>query len=183
MMNHNLLPKAYKQTLHKAYVIRFFFVCLLLADVALMVGVGALLPSYFRVWGELHDTQDMYTTLAQAVQWQENTATTSAGSQILQERAHMLTLLGKHLNEEPISKTMQDALSLAPLGVVISGITYDRSANTLLLEGKAETREDLVAFVHALEESSDFSHIPSPAPNLVKSTAIPFRLAFSVVVH
>jgi hypothetical protein len=74
-------------------------------------------------------------------------------------------------------------LSVKPYGIGISSIGYDRAGktnSTIIVSGQANTRNNLLKYVGALEASAVFARVNSPVSNLLSREKLSFTLVLDL---
>ena len=90
-----------------------------------------------------------------------------------------LALIDKIQQRQKLSPLLLADLSeMAPAGIQFSNFFYDNKTQKVVLDGRAATREDFLAFKSSLEQYPKISNIDSPLSNLTKPTENTFRLSF-----
>ena len=175
-MRHNLLPKEKKKNLRTEYLLRAINVGVLFLAVVVCMGTIALVPAYLRVWTDLANLTEELDATAQATEVTEFKAAES----LLKESAYTISILEQRMQERHFTNIIQDALNLLPDGVQITGMAFERETGTLVLEGVAGTRDNLVGYKQSLEEQDGVKSVTSPISNLAKSVDLPFQLSLEV---
>ncbi|MBI2013679.1 MAG: pilus assembly protein PilM [Candidatus Colwellbacteria bacterium] len=78
------------------------------------------------------------------------------------------------------SRFLETLRAALPAGITITKLTIGNPTETLVLEGKASTREILSEFRKTLEESEFATEVEIPIQNLELRTNIPFNVRFKV---
>ena len=76
------------------------------------------------------------------------------------------------------SKFIEALIALRIPGIQFSQLSYDNEK--INLEGKATTRDALIAFREALENSSSFGNLDAPLSNFLKQSDIDFSFSFTI---
>lgn len=82
----------------------------------------------------------------------------------------------------PIAHNLDFFASTVPANIFITNLYLDKKTEkgesfwSIVISGRAKTREDLIKFKSNLEQSNGFSEIESPISNLLKKTDIDFQL-------
>ena len=183
----NLLPTDEKREAYKDRVSRAFIVLLGMAGAVFAVGALLFLPSLLLVVAKEKNVRNEIELLNKT-------------TPILQEKE---LLLGKTrlVNQRIILLENNDFFEISPLveaaralkgnAVHLSGFFYEykaatkttAAAHTLTVNGTADSRDALVSFSRALEESPLFSAVSLPVGNLIQSTAIPFSLSATLTAE
>lgn len=74
-------------------------------------------------------------------------------------------------------------LSARPYGIVITSLGYDRAGktnSTIIVSGQANTRNNLLKYVSALESGDVFARVSSPVSNLLSREKLAFTLVLDL---
>ncbi|OGG73053.1 hypothetical protein A3A38_01900 [Candidatus Kaiserbacteria bacterium RIFCSPLOWO2_01_FULL_53_17] len=179
----NLIPNEEKRLVYKERLARAIVV--FLAEAALLFTAGALLvaPSVLLV-----------ATKESA--GEERLALLKKTTPVFQEKDALLqnvrAVQGKIIVLEKndffeVSPLVTAVLAMDTGAIRLSGFFYEQkkgksgtATNILTVTGEAGSREALVSFTRALDESPLFSEVSLPVGTLVQSSAIPFSLPLTL---
>ncbi len=173
-MLHNLLRKQSKKEVVQEFILRFVSVFFFFMTGSILVGIIALVPVYLNTVATL----GAYET--------EQTMKKEGGEDVtsLQERVDTqsarITYIEQDLKKKKVSDLLRTALLERSEGIEVVGYSYNRSTNSLSLEGVATTRDLVVPFARSLEATDDFENVPVPIADLAKNTNLEFRLTMNV---
>lgn len=177
-MLHNLLPPIEKKEIRIEYLVRLSTVVVLLLTGAVCAGLIALLPTYLKVQSDI-------ATLEFDVGDSRSSATSSTGvggadQQLLSNVQKTLAVFDDTLRQGQVTEIIDTALSVRPDSVAVEGVAYNHESHVVTLEGVASSRDALVAYARALEDTPLFGRVPLSLSDLAKNADIRFQLAFSV---
>lgn len=172
----NLLPQSQKKEAKREYHLRVLTVAFYLSGTALVAGGLLLAPSYVMVSLRIDAAEGAQQLLAGA---KDDGDTPAAILAAVERDVRILNSLATPLTVED---TVSKALGIRPLGLTTTTIIYEEQGarGTLSVKGVAKSRNDLVAFVRALEAIPEFSNVELPISNLARNENIPFTLSLSV---
>lgn len=169
----NLLPPPVKASVIRAYYLRLGALTLLLISLALLVGGLLLLPSYFLAQASAENGERYLVALEETVGLKER-AGAGATMSALAERVRIL----KEYAGTPMTTSLVDTVVGAkPKSVSINRISWEASTATVKVSGTAATRDALLAYVAALEESPLLSGVVLPLSQLASDRTIPFSIS------
>lgn len=169
----NLIPPEGYQTVKHEYLLRVGAVyCYLFSVVCILVGV-ALVPMYVLIGAQITDM--------------EQEALEESGTKAIIEKADREVVaangvLAQLMTEEStfsMSAAIDEIHLRAPGGILFKTfyIGEAKSGNTTIqVQGVAATREKLIQFKAALEESALFETVEVPISDLAKDVELPFAL-------
>lgn len=177
-MLHNLLPPIEKRAIHIEYLMRLGTVGVFLGIIVLVIGIGSLVPAYVGLHSEI-EAISLVVGDASGVMMDVGFGT-SSDQVIVAETASMIALFQSTLEEHSVTEIVRTALSVRPDEVSVEGITYLQDEKSVSVEGVAKTRDVLVEYARALEETTLFGRVPVSISDLAKNTNIHFRLSFDL---
>jgi len=83
-------------------------------------------------------------------------------------------------NQTNVVDVLEKVSNLLPEGVILTSFSYQKESNQVSLQGKAQTRENLLVFKKALESQPGIKDLNSPISNLIKSTNIDYYFSFNL---
>lgn len=173
----NLLPPHVRQEIFRIYIYRVTAAALLWWGVVCVVLTLLLLPPFVLVALQINTLASAEADMSGKVAEYDMSAAKLTEATLLARRL---------LLSESVSFSAYDAAVVAAAGegITISGMDYSFSAagNTLAIVGDAVTRDALVAFRDALENSSYFSEVDLPIHQLTRISNLPFSVSMKIEV-
>ena len=174
----NLIPKEEKKKMKADFRYRLFALLFFVLDFCLLVGAVCLLPAYFN------SSINVSSVHAQ-LEAQKNEPLPVLGEQSLSVINDINNKIGTiktaEKNKFPVSVNIVDAIiSKKRADIKISQISYEYSPATgkkVKITGTAPSREVLLLFRKALEESPSFKSVDLPISNFIKGSNIQFYLS------
>jgi Tfp pilus assembly protein PilN len=174
----NLIPNQEKKEMTKGFRYRLAVLFLAMAGVSLVFAFMAVLPSYFLssakkriVYSKLDIQKNEPVPLLE-----EQTVAT------IKDLNHKLDIVEKaEKNKFSISLKVINSIVLKKMpSIKITTFTYENVAVTgkkISIQGTAPSREVLLSFRQALEDSTSFKQVDLPISNFVKGSNIEFYLS------
>jgi Tfp pilus assembly protein PilN len=100
---------------------------------------------------------------------------------ILDSNKLILQLNNFYTNEIYITDILEKISNILPSGVNLTSFSYQKDINQIVLQGKANTRDNFMFFKKSLESQKEVKDLSSPVSNLLKNTDIDFYFSFSLV--
>ncbi len=167
----NLLPYEDKKELELEKRRRFLVVALFGVSVVMLLGLILMAPIYLSLALEKRNSLRELDLASQA----EPLRRLAGVEEELGKLNSKLLLLDQGAKRGlPVSELLRRALELAPTGIGIDSLSFSRGK--IFLGGQAQKREDLQAFIRALEAASLFRKVSSPVSNLLKRVDLEFSL-------
>ncbi|MDE2079159.1 MAG: hypothetical protein KGI73_02115 [Patescibacteria group bacterium] len=178
----NLLPPTAKRVLAGTYYARLVAVVLFL--LALGIGMSALLlaPSYFLVENEAAAAHQFLLASEQAVKL----GAKGGASGVLALTTERVQILKTYAWSPQVARVLSALSAARSAGITLVTVGVQEGADgtgTLSVAGTAATRNDLLAFVDALKNTSLFSNVAVPLSDLAAQSKIPFTLSFSYATN
>lgn len=177
----NLLPPDYRKELVKEYRLRLVVVVLTLIGVAFLIGVLFVVPSFLVV-----SSQERLLVKEQQVQAQvlATSGNTRDIEKTLQASDRRVTLLESLYSRLLLADVLGVILEKKNTGITLTSLQYEykQDDTMLVLSGVAKTRDELVAFEHALENEANISSVQLPISDLAASTNIEFTMNLKLAV-
>lgn len=82
-----------------------------------------------------------------------------------------------------IVSILERITELAPPGVQLQSLTFSESSGSLLINGHAGLREQVIELQDRLEEDAKFADVKAPLSNLVKATDVDFRFDITLAAN
>jgi len=174
----NLLLGEDKKAIRREYLLRLAIIALSFVFVTVLFAGILLLPSYFISDSKERTAKERHEIIEQSIAAREGEASLSLLSDANQKLA-LLTPQSKAISLERIIDTVVSSL---PRGVTVTKFfyTYDSGkGGELSIAGKAETREDLLAFQSTLRGEPLFETVTLPISNLAADKDIAYSMAIS----
>jgi hypothetical protein len=169
------LPEGHKQRVLAMYHKKLFLIELLLLNAVLLLGCAFFVPTFLAAKGERDVALTEKNQLTAKI---DSGRRTTVESQIqgIKDKVSALKTSSGSLSA---LTALERALSRPRVGIVLNGIAFslDREVYRIGLDGRAATRENLVAFVKALQGEPSFAKVDLPVGSLAKSADVPFNLS------
>ena len=173
-MRHTLLPLHERKSLRIDYYMRLFITFFSLVSVAGVVGIGALFPAYIHA---LVREQEHLTAAQQLKRSNDESGQTDIENQL---RADNAILKRFTVQTHAVRASAAIASIVALRGTVrITSFVFGTVSTTtvsVMLQGKAPTRADLLAFKSRLENILPAGKTELPISALAKSTDVVFTM-------
>lgn len=178
MIHYTLLPEPEIRKLRREYRVRVFIILLLFVSCAILIGSLSLLPSYFL-------SDDQGAKAAKSAEELQKGREERGIDQVEKELARnqvILKQLGLEKSKIVFSDLIQTVGKYRSPQILISAFelsslqTKGTTTLTVVLQGKALTRDSLIEFKKNLEQDKRFSGVELPISDLAKSKDIPFAL-------
>src|ERR1035437_3349552 len=178
-MYHALLPPKTVKALKTEYRIRFFIVFLFFISLAILIASVFLFPSY------LISSLAEKSTTAIAQSTEISTATDTAYITTgLSSAGSLITAISSSVSSA-LSPVILRIAALRPKGISITSfdVSYAGSDHsTVIIQGMADTRGDLVTFRNILEGDQVFAGVQVPISDLASASHIQFSMQMSVTL-
>jgi hypothetical protein len=176
-MYHALLPPKTVKVLKTEYRIRFFIVFLFFISLAILIASVFLFPSY------LISSLAEKSAAANAQSAEIGTATdTTYITTGLSSAGSLITAISSSVSSA-LSPVILRIAALRPKGISITSfdVSYaDSNHSTVIIQGMADTRGDLVTFRNILEGDQVFAGVEVPISDLAPASHIQFSMQMSV---
>jgi type II secretory pathway pseudopilin PulG len=174
----NILPHKTQNELRIMYYARLFGTFFLTAACIVGIGAGVLIPSYFLAQEEAEASKQYAAALQQTLSVSEGGSAGKAVP-ILAEQVTLMKSYGKDAALAPaltrIVGAIPDDVSIRRMGFKFP----NTGEGVITLNGNAQTRAALIAFVDALKKDPLFKGVSVPVSDLVSDDDLPFTLSFS----
>ena len=178
----NLLPTSERTKLRHEYLIRCSIVGLILFNTVAIVALVMLVPSYLIVQDRLGETKNELTQLRGTTK----ATTTGQYSSQLKTANRYMKALRPYPDHVPLYTLIQKITSVFSDDVAVTGINYKRSFltedntkkenMTIVLSGKADTRETLVSLEQTLKNLEFIDNVSLPISSLAQKRDVPFSV-------
>lgn len=175
-MRHILLPTAEKFALRREYYTRLLTVGCFLFSVAILSGIVSMLPTYINARIKEKDSLNKVSSLKD----ESKASGLLAIEKELKGDSTLFTFLDKTSNKVHASSIIEDIIESRG-NVTILSFDYARvsaSSVSLIIQGKAPTRESLLAFKSRLESLAKDAIVELPVSQLAERSNIQFSLRF-----
>jgi Tfp pilus assembly protein PilN len=172
---HNLLIVEEKRKVRMRYLVRVLGVGALLCVMSVLMGIVALVPAYALLSGELTRLRN---DIALREVGAENRDTVE--QEVARART-LLTRLGSYPRQEHVTRHLALALVDKPDSVQVTGLSYEHEGHTLVLEGMARTRADLVGYTALLESREGIERVVLPIANLARNNDVLFSITITFI--
>jgi hypothetical protein len=174
----NLIPKEEKKNMTADFHYRLLILMLVMIDFCLLVGGISLLPAYFS-------SSINYNLVNAQLDAQKKEPLPVLGEQSLAAIKDINTKITLVESAEknkflPSINIIRAILSKKRFDIKLTQILYETEANAgkkVNISGTAPSREVLLLFRQALEESPNFKSVDLPISNFVKGSNIEFSLS------
>ncbi len=182
---YTLLPEQQIKNLAREYHVRLLILGFFCLSGAIWIGVGSLLPSYII---SVMQQQNAQKHLAEIEKTTKTPVNASVAAEVAASNAQILLIKNA---QDPVvfSAIIEDLANRRTAGISLSGMEVvhapgDGNPNktSVVIRGKAATRDGLVAFQHALGADPEFTKVYLPISNLAKGTNIDFSITL-VGIH
>lgn len=173
-MHHTLLPIHERKALRREYRLRLIAVFLLLLSFALLIGMGALFPSYVKILYE--EKAELGTALS--LQNNKDLMEISAKEKELADDKFLVDELAK-TNTSIRPSSLIESIGLQRGSVSLTSIDVDLTSTTtavMIIQGVAPTRDELLKFKEKLENLVPGNIVDLPLSQLAKNTKLQFSL-------
>lgn len=178
----NLIPKEEKKKMVAGFYFRLVVVYLLSFAFPILIGSGLLIPSYFLAYTK----QDFVDKKLEAQKNEPVPLPDQETLAIIKDVNNKLQIIERAWsNDFVFSQRVINAIILKKLpNIKITGISYEADLKSesgeegaISIEGMAPSREVLLSFRQALEDSNFFKKVDLPISNFVKGSNIQFYLS------
>ncbi len=168
----NLLPIQNQQTVAWERRRRILLVVLLFSVFSFVLLSLFLAPSFMVAWFAVDGYTEQLAATKTLVDLQRRQSGTEALTD-LQERAGLLKDV---LSQRSLTSILEDVMPRIPDGISVQQIVYSAQGEeiSVILKGRAQTRNALISLGDALRLSPLFTHVDVPVSSLAKSTDIDF---------
>lgn len=178
----NVLPQEEKIALAKEYKFRRLIVLALLFVISFAIGLVLLFPSYLISSMNHRDT----VKALEEVEAQLNTGTTKVITpEETRKLKDQISVINASKNSNSVFALYSLILESKTASISILNLKYQLGPasdvpTTILVTGRATTRDSLTQFQRNLEAKTEFSSVDLPISNLAKESNISFTLTINV---
>lgn len=174
-MTVNLLPTEDRRLAGREQLRRSIVLASILFITLLLIGAVLLVPSFVL----LRVRQEMLTDAIAEIRATEAIERSDAIEQEISLLNRELRLIDANGTQQlAVAPLLLAILSRLPAGVSLRSVLY-RAAEPqpdMEIQGKGETRENLLAFIDALRAETQFTRVTSPVANLLADKNVEFSL-------
>ena len=176
----NLLSRIEQKKIYHEYILRITALVALVIGIVGTIFVLVLIPSYMRLTIEIASV-DAELKTKQAQMTDEDQGQVAEAKEFMSE----IQILRSFGATSSAVAFIERIITLKPARVALVSFQYDLSdgKTKLGVRGKADRREDLLAFKERLEKEAGFTNIELPAQTLIKRTDIQFSIDLSGGAH
>lgn len=176
----NLLPTERLQALSRDHILRISVVAIVFVVVLTAASALLLLPTYVFL-AKSSAAKEKYLASIESLFSSADEKALSARLTSLSDNAIILSKLG---NAQSASAIIREALEVPRPGITISGLSYTpevgESRSTLIISGKATTRDTLRNYQLALQDAPFADSVVLPVSSYAKDTDIPFTITVTL---
>lgn len=171
----NVLPQATKRSHARRYYAHLVAVALFLTAGVFFVGGALLIPSYLLSTTQADSYERYRDALSGSIGLKEREKTEI----VVLSLAERLRILSVYSERGRVVDALASVLARQPEEIAITGIAAGRADGgfTISLQGVAETRSDLLAFVDTLRENTALVNVTLPVSQLVVEQEVPFSIS------
>lgn len=173
-MRHTLLPLHERVVLRREYYMRLLIVMCFTVSLAILIGIASLFPIFIKALSAESDAGANAARVAKAPASVDLTA-------IQQKIANSLVLLNslqEEKNSPHVSELVKNVMAMkTTLKISAFTASIDPTAGfSMSIQGMSPTRDALVNFRIAFENSAVGNKVVLPVSSLAKSSNIPFSI-------
>lgn len=170
---HNLLPRSTKRALRIQYYLRVVTVLGFLLAASIVAGTVALVPAYVVLSSTEETLNTELNDLRAALEWEGVDADT------LKEMKMLVEGLSAY-SASMVSEQLQTVNLQRGNGVLLTSYVFDVPGRSIVIEGHANTRDALVAFVDVLERDPMIKKATLPITSLAMRTDVNFEITLEL---
>lgn len=174
----NLLPTKERRALGREHHIRLVVCALIGILVTLLIGAALSTPSLVGARARERAAENQLDALTKLIELKTGTS----GLATVGETNARLDILASALAGISAHDLLTDVVSRMPAGVSVWHYAYERTDGTMnvTLQGRATTRDELLAFGDALRQSGLFTSVDVPVSALARSQNVGFTLSLTL---
>lgn len=174
----NLLPEGRARELRQVYFLRLTVVAVIVLSVVLIAHAVLLLPSYLYVRLQVEERAQQLAALTATVTSAEEQEANARIARLSEDAAYLTRLA-----ELPKSSTAVAAVIALPRpGIALYGFTFEQKGEggaTMIVSGRAATREALQSFEQTLKNASYIDHVDLPIGAYAQERNIEFTVTLT----
>lgn len=173
-MLFEFLPREYKIRAKKLYRTRLFILIALGVVFLSAASLLLLVPSYALVYIEKKAMTAERDAAENILSLRDND---SIRSFVVLAKAK-IEAANESLDKPLFTESLRKFVAAGSSGVRVQSISFERAkeGNKMVVSGVASTRDSLLAFARALEESGSFKEVDLPVSSLARSSNIDFTI-------
>ncbi len=181
MIHYTLIPPEEMRALRREYRMRLCIVISFFVSCGVVLGIISLIPAY--LYSRAQESEVALRT-EKLQEGRKASGIVQIEKDLSQSQA-IAEQITAEMDQIVHSDSIARVVALRPQQVLISSFAFSRASGTttpyeIIVQGKAPTREVLIAFEKELKESPAFSKVDLPLSDLVKSKNISFALKLSL---
>lgn len=173
----NLIPPQGRAALRHEYLLRIGSVGAFLLSGAFLIGAVLLAPTYVLTSSQVTGAR------GQSSEMEETKRAFDSAFGEIRVANTIMAQLRKTDTLTPITKTLEEAVRVAPPGIRFNGFSLDRKnggLSQIVIQGVADTRRTLASFKTTLEASDTFEEAVIPISDLARETELPFAITVTL---
>lgn len=180
MIHYTLLPEKEIRTLKREYFTRFIIVIIFFVSLAILSGILSLVPSYMKSYVKEQESLKQVESLQKGRQARGTDAITTE----LGATYKLIKSVKEDGDSVSFAESISDIVNLRTPQIFYSSMSIqkaDKSATsslTVIIQGKAVTRDSLIKFKKNVEANPNVSRVDLPISDLAKSKDITFAVRF-----
>jgi len=177
----NLLPPATQKKFTRRYYLRFFSFLFFGLALAVLIGAGLLVPSYFLARSEAVSAERYARAVEETVGLKEQSGATQETAML----AEQVKILSSFENVPVTAHALSEIERALPKNISLEAIRIqhgDSGEGTITVIGVSGSRADLLRFSEALKGNSFFNGVSVPVGQLVNETNVPFSFSFRFAI-
>lgn len=181
MIHYTLLPDEEIKSLRHEYRVRFFIILAFFVSCGILLGILSLLPSSLLSYAQEVQVNERTAALQQS---RKASGAEQIEKDLAQSQATAQKILADTNKISYFDSIQKIALHRTPQVLISSfEITHEEGTSSpylAVIQGKAGTRDALIAFKTALEEDASFASVDLPLSDLAKSKDIAFAVKLTI---
>ena len=178
MIKFNLLPPGEKKELEIMHLNQILVFLLIRIFFIMIIFIILLTSAYFSLFILLNMQEKL-------VQAEKDDSSFQKIVEIEEEINGTNKLLkkisGKQKELKPIAPLMKEISEIVPERIYLTYFSYQKEDSLITINGRSETREDLLVMENDLNESEYFEDVDLPLSNLIRQTDLDFKITFKPV--
>lgn len=181
MIHYTLLPDKETRSLKREYKTRLFIVLAFFVSCGIVVGMGSLVPAYLLSLSKEKEARNNIQVLQKGGQ-------EKGTNSIFADLATTTKIIKKFQVDDgkvSFSQVIPEIIIHRSNQIFINSFKFSMSRNAsssldTIIQGKALSREALIAFKKELENDARISKVELPVSDLAKSKDISFAIRFNI---
>lgn len=175
----NLLPESLKSTIRSDYKQRVVVVGLLVVIFIQISFLLFLVPSWLI---SMYKEKDALVA-TEAMNQSKMVSSINSISTVIADTNTKLNIISKALEYKKVLPILNTIINNKTSSIRLNDFSYtylSSNSASVVISGVSATRDSLVAFVNALQKTTQFKNVDLPVSNLTKDKNINFSLTLSV---